>query len=183
MVDGKTDPCSREENIVFTFSGFPVFGQVLCLLSHSIKCPFLSSQVTSKGLKTGPAGVTVQLKTRGVTSYNVKNRINYYCLFREGQQSCTRSCDWRRWQVSLQSYLERCVTIYHSFVMTGIQVGQYDLIMSHSHWTLSKVHIHSMYWLNACLLCMCVLGGSACWCSQGNSTGTTKPGVSPGLWC
>ena len=32
VVDGKTDPCSREENIVFTFSGFPVFGQVLCLL-------------------------------------------------------------------------------------------------------------------------------------------------------
>lgn len=66
VVDGKTDPCSQEENIVFTFSGFPVFGQVLCLLAHSKNVLFCSFQVTSKGLKTGPAGVTVQLKTRGV---------------------------------------------------------------------------------------------------------------------
>ena len=40
VVDGKTDPCSREENIVFTFSGFPVYGQVIGLFSHSIKSPF-----------------------------------------------------------------------------------------------------------------------------------------------
>ena len=38
MVDGKTDPCSLEENIVFTFSGFPVYGQVCMYDQPQLPC-------------------------------------------------------------------------------------------------------------------------------------------------
>ena len=42
LVDGKTDPCSLEENIVFTFSGFPVYGQV-CMCDQPPAALLLSS--------------------------------------------------------------------------------------------------------------------------------------------
>lgn len=47
-IDGTTDPCSRQEDINFKFTGFSVNGKVI-----------------SKGQVNGPSGVTVTLHKSG----------------------------------------------------------------------------------------------------------------------